>query len=87
MVLMITDAEIHNWEDLVGSVRELITRGHKVFIFRIGRTSKQDAVDKSLSEAGATVIPVSSVQSLPGLVIREAREVYDRGESGSPTRM
>jgi len=87
MVLLISDAEIHNWEDLVGSVRELVTRGHKFFIFRIGRTNKQDAVDKSLSEAGATVIPVGSVQSLPGLVIREARQVYDKANSDSRAQM
>jgi Mg-chelatase subunit ChlD len=87
MVVLITDAEIHNWEDLASSVRELITRGHKVFIFRIGRKSRQDSVDKSLSEAGATIIPVASIQSLPGLVVREAKQVYDRDESGSQTRM
>ncbi len=87
MVLLISDAEIHNWEDLLDSVGQLTRRGHKFFIFRIGRTSIEDALDKSLSEAGATVIPVDSVQSLPGLVIREASHVYDKEGSDSQTRM
>jgi uncharacterized protein with von Willebrand factor type A (vWA) domain len=86
MVILISDAEIHNWEELVGSVREISGRGHSFFIFRIGRKSIRDAVDRSLSEAGATVIPVESVQSLPGLVIREAKQAYDKSDFGSRAR-
>jgi len=81
MVLLISDAEIHNWEDLVESVRHLTRAGHRFFIFRIGRGRKQDATDGDLSEAGATVIPVESIESLPGLVIREARQIYNRNDS------
>lgn len=83
MVLLISDAEIHNWEDLTDSVRKLVRRGHSIFIFRIGRGRKKDAAEKSLSEAGASVIPVESVNSLPGLVIKEARRVYDNSDSDS----
>ena len=80
MVLMVTDAEIHNWENLLDSVREMIRLGHKFFMFRIGsRERAMDEAGQSLCRAGAVVIPVASAKDLPGLVIREARRVYVGG--------
>jgi len=81
MVLMVTDAEIHNWENLLDSVREMIRLGHKFFMFRIGsRERAMDEAGQSLCRAGAVVIPVASAKDLPGLVIREARRVYVGGQ-------
>ncbi|MFW9963710.1 MAG: hypothetical protein ACFFCX_09115 [Candidatus Sifarchaeia archaeon] len=79
MVLLITDAEIANWEKFVDSVRNLSNRGHRMFLFHIttGR-GKKTMTQHALEEAGAIVYPLGSVKDLPGLVIREVRNVYQQ---------
>ena len=75
MVLMMTDAEIANWDKFVEAVRNLSLRGHKLFLFHInGRGSKK--TQRALEDAGAIVYPIKSVKDLPGLVVREVRNVY-----------
>jgi uncharacterized protein with von Willebrand factor type A (vWA) domain len=78
MVLMITDAEIANWGRLIKSMAKLTHRGHKYFMFHI-ESPGYELEDKALgamAKAGATAIPVESVDDLPGLVVREVRGVY-----------
>jgi len=77
MVLMMTDAEIANWDKFVESFRSLSKKGHKMFLFHIGGSNKRKTkTQKALEEAGANVYPIKSVKDLPGLVIREVRQVY-----------
>ncbi|MGD9395093.1 MAG: vWA domain-containing protein [Candidatus Thorarchaeota archaeon] len=77
MVLMMTDAEIANWDKFVESIRSLTKKGHKLFLFHIGSSGKRKTMThRSLEEAGANVYPIKSVKDLPGLVIREVRQVY-----------
>ena len=77
MVLMMTDAEIANWDKFVDSIQSLSKKGHKLFLFHIGSSGKRKTkIHRSLEEAGASVYPIKSVKDLPGLVIREVRQVY-----------
>ncbi|MGY5851967.1 MAG: VWA domain-containing protein [Candidatus Thorarchaeota archaeon] len=78
LILMITDAEVANWDDLVDGVFRLTKRGHKFLMFHIGGQSdtSRDPVAKHLRKAGAVVIPISSASDLEVLVIREVRGVY-----------
>jgi len=78
MMLMMTDAEIVNWDKFVEAIRSLTSRGHKLFLFHIGGGSgkRKTKSQRALEEAGAMVYPMKSVKDLPGLVIREVRQVY-----------
>ncbi len=78
MVLMMTDAEIANWDKFVESVRDLSSRGHKLFLFHItgGSGKKKSKTQRALEDAGAVVYPIKSAKDLPGLVVREVRSVY-----------
>jgi hypothetical protein len=78
IVLMMTDAEIANWDKFVESVRDISSRGHKLFLFHIsgGSGKKKSKIQRGLEDAGAVVYPIRSVKDLPGLVIREVRNVY-----------
>jgi hypothetical protein len=78
MVLMITDAEIANWNRLIKSMTKLTRRGHKYFMFHIkspGYEIEDKALD-AMTKAGVSAIPVESVKDLPGLVVREVRAIY-----------
>lgn len=77
MVLMITDAAIANWDELVTSVKQLGLHGHKFFMFHIGASKRESKTHRELRTAGATVVPVSSAKDLVGLVVREVRGVYE----------
>ncbi|MFX0044242.1 MAG: hypothetical protein ACFE8Z_00195 [Candidatus Hermodarchaeota archaeon] len=78
MVLMITDAEIANWDRLVKSISEITRLGHKFFMFHIAPEyySLSKKTLELLRRVGANHIPVSSPKDLPGLVIREIRIVF-----------
>lgn len=79
MVLMITDAEIANWNRLIKSMAKLTRRGHKYFMFHIESPGYEidDQALVAMAKAGVSVIPVESVTDLPGLVVREVRGVYN----------
>ena len=78
MVLMITDAEIANWDKFVESVYHLSSHNHKIFLFHIGvgTRKKKSKTQIALEEAGAVVYPIKSVKDLLGLVVREVQSVY-----------
>ncbi len=78
LVLLITDAEVANWEQMLGAVRRLSSRGHHLFLFHIGATDSdyEEEVRQELVRAGASVIPVGKVQDLVGLVIRKVHPLY-----------
>lgn len=77
MSIIITDAGVSNWGPFVKTISQLSREGHKMFIFHIGsRKSKSSKVGAKLIRSGATVIPVSSVGDLQGLVVSEVRKVY-----------
>jgi len=77
MVLLITDAEIANWEKFVDSVRILSSHGHKLFLFHIGAGRGTKSVTKRiLEEAGAVVYQIKSAKDLLGLVVKEVRNTY-----------
>lgn len=79
LVLMMTDAEISNWDGLLKSIKQICSAGHKFFLFHI-RSSRYsgDDLDADLSRAGAQVIPLDSADDLFGLVVRETRRIYAR---------
>ncbi|MGY5873088.1 MAG: VWA domain-containing protein [Candidatus Thorarchaeota archaeon] len=78
IALIITDAEVSNWKQMVKGVEKLSKRGHKLFLFHIGagKSSRTTKIHQALSKAGASVYPIKSVKDLPGLVVREVRSVY-----------
>ena len=78
IVLLITDAEVSNWKQMVDAVQKLTQRGHKLFLFHIGagRSAKTSKIHKTIRSAGASVYPIKSVNDLPGLVVREVHSVY-----------
>ncbi len=77
MSIIITDAGISNWAPFMKTIRYLSREGHKIFIFHIGsKKSKASKAGIELVKSGATVIPVSSVGDLQGLVVSEVRKVY-----------
>jgi hypothetical protein len=75
LVLMITDAEVANWENMLDGIKELISNNHHVVLFHIG-SSGHGKMTRSLEHTGAVVYPVSNIQDLQGLVVREAKNVY-----------
>jgi len=80
ITLLITDAEVSNWKQMIKGVERLSKHGHKLFFFHIGagKSSRTSAIHQALSKAGATVYPIKSVKDLPGLVVREVRSVYSK---------
>lgn len=78
MVLMITDAEIANWDELLDTVKTMTRTKNRFFIFHIGSRSKRIA--DAFHKVGGNLISIKSVKDLPGLVIREVRGVYDTTE-------
>jgi Mg-chelatase subunit ChlD len=80
IVLLITDAEISNWKQMVGAIEALSKRGHRLFLFHIGAGTgtRASKIHQILTKAGVSVYPIKSVKDLPGLVVREVRNVYGR---------
>jgi len=77
MVVIMTDAEIVNWEKFVDLVRNLTNQGHRLFLFHISASrEKKSLAQRALEDAGAVIYPIKSVKDLPGLVIREVRNMY-----------
>jgi hypothetical protein len=79
MILMITDAEIANWDKFVKMVRDLSSNGHRLFLFHISgrRGKKKSKTQIALENAGAVVYPIKTTKDLPSLVVKEVRGVYD----------
>ncbi|MBD3159051.1 MAG: hypothetical protein GF309_09710 [Candidatus Lokiarchaeota archaeon] len=77
LVIMMTDAEIANWDGLLKTIKRICSNGHRFFLFHI-RSSRysSDDLDAELSEAGAQVIPLDSAEDLFGLVVRETKRIY-----------
>lgn len=78
MVLMITDAEIANWDELIDTVRTLTRLKNRFFIFHIG--SRIESISNAFHKAGGILISIKTIKDLPGLVIREVRSIYDKTE-------
>ncbi len=76
LVLMITDAEVLNWNDMISMTRRLTARGHHLYLFHISTEELHSDAHSSLSKAGATVIPVENVDDLVGLILRDVRGLY-----------
>ncbi|MHA2423813.1 MAG: vWA domain-containing protein [Candidatus Thorarchaeota archaeon] len=77
MTVIITDAGVSNWGPFTKTVTQLSRKGHKIFIFHIGaRKGKTTKAGKTLTKAGAVVIPVASIKELPGLVVSEVRRTF-----------
>jgi Mg-chelatase subunit ChlD len=75
MILVITDAQVSNWNPFVKTIKGLSRKGHSFFIFHIG-SGKSSGIHEKLEKAGGTVIPVNSPDNLFDLVIRQVRGVY-----------
>jgi uncharacterized protein with von Willebrand factor type A (vWA) domain len=80
ITLLITDAEVANWKQMVKTVEKLAKQGHRVFLFHIGAGtgSRTTKIHQALTKAGASVYPIRSVKDLPGLVVREVHTVYKK---------
>ncbi len=75
MILMMTDAEIANWNKFVETVRDLSLSGHKLFLFHIGG-KRSTKTCRALEDAGAVVYHIKSSKDLLGLVVREVHNAY-----------
>ncbi|MFW9981088.1 MAG: hypothetical protein ACFFE3_04115 [Candidatus Thorarchaeota archaeon] len=75
MILMMTDAEIANWEEFVETVRTQSLSGHKLFLFHISSKSSKKT-RRALEDAGAVLYTIRSAKDLLRLVVREVRNVY-----------
>jgi len=80
ITLLITDAEVANWKQMVGTIERLSKQEHKLFMFHIGagKSTRTSKIHESLVKAGASVYPIKSVKDLPGLVVRHVRSVYKK---------
>jgi hypothetical protein len=80
MVLLITDAEVSNWKQMVGALESLSKRGHKLFLFHIGAGTgaRASKIHQAMAKAGASVYPIKSVKDLPKIVIEEVRNAYGK---------
>ncbi|MGY5880350.1 MAG: hypothetical protein RTV31_08865 [Candidatus Thorarchaeota archaeon] len=80
ITLLITDAEVANWKQMVRMMERLSKQGHKLFMFHIGagRGARVSKIHEALVKAGATIYPIKSVNDLPGLVVREVRSIYTK---------
>jgi hypothetical protein len=78
ITLLITDAEVANWKQMISMVDKLSNQGHKLFMFHIGagKSARTTKIHQDLKIAGATVYPIKSIKDLPGLVVREVNSVY-----------
>ena len=80
ITLLITDAEVANWKQMVDTIKRLSKQEHKLFMFHIGagKSKRTAKMREALVKAGASVYPIKSVKDLPGLVVREVRSVYQK---------
>jgi hypothetical protein len=78
LALIITDAEVSNWNRLVQTIAFLTRQGHKLVLFHIGggNSTRDKKTHESLAAAGACVHSIRSTKDLPGLVVREVRSAY-----------
>jgi hypothetical protein len=79
LVLLITDFEIQNWEIAYHDIVEILSMGNKLVGFFIGgHKSFLNTPDfQELIGMGAVFHPISRVQDLVGLVIKEVQNVYE----------
>ena len=79
LVLLITDFEIQNWEMAYHDIVEILNMGNKLVGFFIGgHKSYLSTPDfQDLIGLGAIFHPISRVQDLVGLVIKEVQNVYE----------
>ena len=77
LVLTITDAEVANWDQLLETVTRITRRGHRFFLFCIGRADGSNVSD-AVARAGGTLIPVGSISDLPGLVIGQVSQFFTK---------
>ncbi|MBN2155852.1 MAG: VWA domain-containing protein [Candidatus Lokiarchaeota archaeon] len=79
VVLLITDFEIQNWEIAYPDILELLNMGNKLVCFFIGghKSDLNSPHFKELISLGAIFHPISKIQDLVGLVIKEVQTVYD----------
>ncbi len=75
LVLMITDAEVANWDNMIDGIAHMVSRNHRIVLFHIG-SSGRDVMTRELEKAGAIVYPIIKEIDLQGLVVREARRAY-----------
>ena len=80
ITLLITDAEVANWKQMVHAVEKLSKQRHKLFLFHVGpgKGARVSKIHQDLSKAGATVYPIKSAKDLPGLVVREVHSIYTK---------
>jgi hypothetical protein len=79
LVLLITDFEIQNWESAYHDILEILKMGNKLIAFFIGGHKAYLNIPdfQELIAMGAVFHPVSRVQDLVGLVIKEVQNVYE----------
>ncbi|TFG18117.1 MAG: VWA domain-containing protein [Promethearchaeota archaeon] len=79
LVLLITDFEIQNWEIAFQDIVEILSMGNKLVGFFIGgHKSLLNSPDfQELIGLGAIFHPISKIQDLVGLVIKEVQNVYN----------
>ena len=78
LILLITDFEIQNWESAYYDIVDILRMGNKLVGFFIGghKSYLQTPDFQELMGMGAIFYPVSKVQDLVGLVIKEVQNTY-----------
>lgn len=84
-ILIITDFEIHNWDQAYNDFISLLTLGNKIICFFIGGNENQLETDEfeNLRNLGASFFCIKKRRDLIGLVIREIKNIY-QGSSVDP---
>ncbi len=58
LILVMTDADISNWDLFLQSIQRLLSRRHVIYLFRVG--GQMERIDKELSHIGAHLVPLAS---------------------------
>lgn len=78
MILLISDLEIENWENILDRITRLLKNGHILIAFFIeGNPEILESPDfKLLTQLGAKFYAVQDEDDLTGLVLAEVKEIY-----------
>lgn len=77
LILLITDAEISNWDEAVEELGRLVDMGHCVCMFFIGGSPCMLGERyKKFVSAGGKIYFIPSVKELPDVVIEEVKRYY-----------
>jgi len=75
LVILITDAEIFNVEETIECLREIIQRGHYLYVFHIEEPGKYPILENA-ERLGGSIIRVRNIEELTDIIIGKIRKYY-----------